>query len=138
MRDLLTWDPFAEMTPAPWREENPATFIPSFDVKETKGEYVFKADVPGIAEKDLEISLTGDRLTVSGRREAEQRKDEDRYFTFERSYGSFTRTFSLPEGTDGEHVHADLRDGVLTLVVPKKAEVQPKKIHIGLGTKSKA
>jgi HSP20 family protein len=73
MRDLLNWDPFGEMLPAVSRLES-MTFAPRFEVKETKDAYVFKADLPGIEEKDLDITLTGNRLTVSGKREAEERR----------------------------------------------------------------
>jgi HSP20 family protein len=116
-------------------------FYPTFEVKETKGAYLFKADLPGLKEADLDIALTGNRLTVSGKREAEKEEEGERYYAFERSYGSFTRSFTLPEGIDAEHVDADLKDGVLTLTVPKRPEVQAKKISVKSilgGTKAKA
>src|SRR5215467_4574243 len=75
MRELVGWDPFAEMLPATRAEI--ATFVPRFEVKETKDAYVFKADVPGIEEKDLELTLTGSRLTVGGMRESEARTEGD-------------------------------------------------------------
>lgn len=137
MRDLLNWDPFAEMSPVLGRTTD-AVFTPRFEVKETKNAYVFKADLPGIDEKDLEITLTGNRLTISGKRDAERQEDGDQFFTYERSYGSFSRSFTLPEGADPDHADADLRNGVLTLSVPKHPEHQPKKISIkGLGDKVK-
>lgn len=129
MRDLLRWDPFREMGPM-LPPERHMGFVPDFDVKETKDGYLFKADLPGIKEKDLEITMTGNRLTVSGKREAEEQEKTDTYFAWERSYGSFARSFTLPEGIDAEHIAADLKEGVLTLVVPKKPEVQPKKISV--------
>jgi HSP20 family protein len=106
-------------------------FAPSFEVRETKDAYVFTADVPGVAEKDLDVQLKGDVLTISGERKRESTEEGARYFAVERAYGRFSRAFSLPEGTDGEHVTADVKDGVLTLRVPKKAEVQPRRIAIG-------
>ena len=126
MRELMKWDPFAEMLP----EAVEPTFVPRFEVKETKDSFVFKADLPGIEEKDLEVTLAGNRLTVNGKREAEKRTEEERYYAYERTYGSFTRSFTLPEGADAEHVQADLKSGVLTLVVPKMPEHQPKKIAL--------
>ena len=128
MRSLLGWDPFQAMTP--YIPQIPAGFIPSFEVKETKEGYVFKADVPGVKESDLEITLTGNRLTVSGKREAEKQEQTDTYYTYERSYGDFTRSFTLPEGADVNGVHADLKEGVLTLSVKKLPEAQSKKIAI--------
>jgi HSP20 family protein len=127
MRDLMRWDPFQEMLPLP---ELPATFLPSFDIKETPQGYVFKADLPGIAEKDVAINLTGNRLTITGKREEEKKEEKERYFACERTYGSFSRSFTLPDGVDLEKVTADMKQGVLTLSVPKKPEVQPKTIPI--------
>jgi HSP20 family protein len=137
MRDLLRWDPFREMTPFFSAEERPA-FSPNFDVRESKDSFVFKADVPGLKEQDLEISLTGNRMTISGKREEEKEDKGDRYYVCERSYGAFTRTFTLPEGVDGEHIRAELQSGTLTLVLPKRPEVQPKKIAVRSADKSKS
>lgn len=129
MRSFLGWDPFREMTPFAFDESSP-TFAPAFEIKETKDSYLFKADVPGVKEQDIEISLTGNRLTIAGKREAEKQEKTDTYYTFERSYGSFTRAFTMPEGIDAGAIHADLRDGVLTVSVGKKPEAQPKKIMV--------
>lgn len=127
MRDLMRWDPFAELAPLAGRE---AAFAPAFEVKESGDAYLFKADLPGIPEEDLEISLTGNRLTVSGRREEEKREEGERFFAYERSYGSFSRAFTLPEGVDPEHAEAELANGVLTVSVPKRPELKPKKIEV--------
>ncbi|MFN7135345.1 MAG: Hsp20/alpha crystallin family protein, partial [Myxococcales bacterium] len=105
-------------------------FVPRFEVKETKDGYVFKADLPGVDEKDVDVSLTGNRLTISGRREAEERKEGETYFAYERSFGSFSRTFTLPEGVDTEHVDAELKNGVLTIQLGKRAEMKPRKIAL--------
>jgi HSP20 family protein len=128
MREAMRWDPFREMSPLFAGEKG--LFMPDVDVKETESAYVFKADLPGMKEKDVEISLTGNRLTLSGKREEERREQHETYFTTERSYGAFTRSFTLPAGTDADHVKADLKDGVLTVNVPKKPEVQAKKIPV--------
>ncbi|MHB8878038.1 MAG: Hsp20/alpha crystallin family protein [Myxococcaceae bacterium] len=118
--------------------ETKVTFAPTVDVKETKDSYVFKADVPGLKDEDLDISVSGNQLMLSGKREAEERKEEDRYYSYERSYGSFSRSFTLPEGTDLEHVNAELKDGVLTVVVPKTEVAQPKHISIKAGKEKPA
>lgn len=128
MREMLRWDPFREMAILPEISTRIAAFNPAFEVKETKEGYVFKADVPGVAEKDLEITLSGNRLTITGKRESEETKKDDTFYAYERTYGSFTRTFTLPEGADADHVKAELKEGVLTLQVPKTPEAQPKKI----------
>jgi HSP20 family protein len=131
MRELFDWDPFAEMMP--YNAMTQAELQPRFEVKETKDSYVFKADLPGIEEKDVDISLTGNRLVVSGKRECEQRKEDERYYAFECSYGSFTRAFTLPEGVDAEHINADMKNGVLELTIPKRPEAQPRKISLKPG-----
>jgi HSP20 family protein len=106
------------------------TFSPAFDVKETPESFVLKADLPGVDETKLEIAVHHGVLTVSGRREAEQRKEGEAYSIYEREFGSFTRRFTLPEIADDDRVDAKLEHGVLTLTIAKRAEVQPKKIAI--------
>jgi len=129
MNNLLGWDPFREMSPATQQVES-GMFMPRFEVKETKEGYLFLADVPGVNEKDIDISLTGNRLTISGKRDVEEHHENDRFFAYERSYGTFSRSFTLPEGTDAEHVRADLKNGVLKVLLPKKPELQPRKITL--------
>ncbi len=124
MRELLRWDPFREMSPLSMG------FIPSVDVKESGNEYVFKADVPGMKEQDIEISLTGNRMCIQGKREEEKKTEKDTYYAMERTYGSFTRTFTLPDGCDLEAVKADLSQGVLTVTVPKKVAAEPKRVNV--------
>lgn len=128
MRELMGWEPF-EMA-STFGNAPLASFAPSFEVTETKDGYLFKADVPGVKENDLEVSLTGNRLTISGKREAEKREQVETYYTYERSYGSFTRSFTLPDGVDTTAISADLKDGVLTLSVKKSPEAQPKRIAV--------
>lgn len=129
MRELLRWEPFAEMAPS-FRSLEGAAFAPDFEVKETKDAFVFTADVPGVKEGDLDIRLTENRLSISGSRESEKTEKGDQFYATERSYGSFTRSFTLPEGVQADKIGADLKGGVLTLVVPKKPEAQPKKIDV--------
>lgn len=129
MRELLRWDPFSEMAPA-WTSSEVQTFMPDFEVKETPQAFVFTADMPGIEEKNLEVKLTNNRLTVSGKRESEKTEQNETYYTTERSYGSFARAFTLPEGIDGDQVNAEMQKGVLTITIPKKPEAQPKKVSV--------
>jgi HSP20 family protein len=128
MRELLSWEPFTEMLPH-WPAEHGQLDV-HFDVKETKEAFIFKADLPGIKSEDLDVKLTRNRLTVTGKREAEKTEKGETFYMYERSFGSFTRAFTLPEGVDAEHIDADLKDGVLTLTLPKKPEVQPKQINV--------
>lgn len=129
MRSLFNWDPFQEMAPFRPFDEKWA-FVPAFEVKETKEAYVFKADVPGVKEKDIEVQMTGNRLTISGKREEEKRDEREQYYAYERTYGSFSRSFTLPEGVDGTKAMAEMKDGVLLLTLPKTPEAQPKKIEV--------
>jgi HSP20 family protein len=134
IRDLLRFDPFQAMAAVPAAlEAQEAMFVPDFEVKETPEAYVFKADLPGVSQEELDISIADDRLVVSGKREAEAREEGDRFFAYERAYGSFTRAFTLPEGIDSDNVRAELKDGVLTLTIPKRPEKQPKKIEVKPG-----
>lgn len=127
MRNLLRWDPYRETT---FPGETSSAFMPSFDVKETAEAYILTADMPGIRKGDLDIQLAGNRLSISGRREAEPVREDERFYSQERSFGTFNRTFSLPEEVQASQVAADLRDGVLHLTVPKSPEVRPQKITI--------
>ena len=132
VQDLLRWDPFAEM--APLFGKSDVAVMPNVEVKETEGAIVFKADLPGVKEKDVSISVTGNRLSITGKREEEEEtKDGDRYYAYERWYGTFSRTFTLPDACDADGAKADLKDGVLTIEVPKKANAQPRSIAIGKG-----
>ena len=128
--DLMRWDPFTGRWPALLRSADMSSFVPSFEVKETKDNYVFKADLPGVEDKDVDITVTGNTLTISGKREAEHKSESDTYHMVERTYGSFSRSFTLPDSANADQVKAELRSGVLTLCVPKKPEHQPRKISI--------
>ena|SRR6188768_202936 len=129
MRELLRWQPFAELAPSFGALEG-VVFSPAFEVKETKEGFVFRADVPGVKDADLDVKLTQNRLSISGKRESEKSEKGDTFYTNERSYGSFTLSFTLPEGVDADKIRAELKEGVLTLSIPKRPEVQPKKIAV--------
>jgi len=122
-RELLAWDPFSG-------GRQVSAYVPPFEVKETNEAFVLKADVPGVAEADLDIAVHNNVLTVSGTRHAEERQEGDSFALYERQYGSFSRSFSLPDTADGERVEAKLDSGVLTLMIWKKAEAKPRKIAL--------
>lgn len=128
-RDLLPWDPFSQLDLMP-RAEAP-TFVPDLDVADTPQEYVIRADLPGVKEQDIEVSVMGNRITISGRREPEPASDGVRYFLFERPAGSFSRSIVLPEDCDVSQTRAELSNGVLTLTVPKRPEAHPRRITLG-------
>jgi HSP20 family protein len=121
-RELFGWDPFVV--------QESSGFVPTFDVKDTGDTWVLKADVPGVFEKDLDIAVHDGVLTVSGMRSAEERKEGETYSLYERRYGSFARSFVLPDAADPEKIDAKLDGGVLALTIGKRAESKPRKIAI--------
>jgi HSP20 family protein len=137
--DLLSFDPFRFLRT---HGVQSMAWNPSFEVLENDDGYVFKADLPGVKDSDVDISLDGKRLEISGKREVEHEEGDEksRYHTYERSYGSFSRAFALPDNADVDHITSDLKAGVLTLVVPKKAGAaqEKRKILIGQGSAGKA
>jgi HSP20 family protein len=140
MREMMM-NPFGAFPQmAPWGDGGGGDlgWNPSFEVRETDDAFLIKGDMPGIKQEDLEINLVGNNLQVSGSRAQEQEQDEGTWHTYERSYGQFSRTFPLPESADPDKVSCDLKDGVLTVVVPKQAGSAPqrRKIQVGSGQKS--
>lgn len=103
---------------------------PGFVVKERSDAYVVEADIPGVKESDVDITVSGNRLTVSGKRDESRREEGETFYGYERQYGSFTRSFTLPDGIDSDRIAADLDSGVLSVVVPKKESSKPRKITL--------
>lgn len=95
------------------------TFMPAVDVSESDGEIIVKAEIPGIESKDLDINLTGDVLTIKGEKKEEKREEGKNVHRLERTYGSFSRSFTLPCEVEAEKVEAKYKDGVLSLRLPK-------------------
>lgn len=143
MRELLGWDPLSSFEPLrdllalPMQRAGIAEFSPDFEVKETKDGFIIKADVAGVKENDIDVSVSGDRITVSGKREAETKDSGDTWYTYERTYGTFSRTFRMPPGIDLSHAHADLKNGVLSIALPKTEQTPVQKIQVKSGEKAK-
>jgi HSP20 family protein len=127
MGSLLDWSPFRELESL----MTARTFSPDIEVREAKDHYTINVDLPGMKEGDVEVSISGNRLTVSGKREEERREEGEQLYLVERSYGAFTRSFVLPEGADTANVKADLKDGVLRIDIPKKAGEAVRQIPLG-------
>ncbi len=108
-------------------------WIPAIDIKEEQDRYVVQADLPGVKPDDIEVTLENGVLTIKGQRVTEAKEEKENYRRVERIYGSFFRRFVLPETVDEEKIEAKYENGVLTLVIPKKAEEQPKKIEVKVG-----
>lgn len=145
-------DPFAEMRaemdrvfesfrgpsvfgrqPLSSRGQTAAMVAPSIDVRENDKEIVFEAELPGIDEKDVQLAVRDGVLSMKGEKKSERDEKNDTYHLIERSYGSFERSFRLPDSVDEEKIKADFTKGVLRVVVPKRAEAvkAEKKIPIG-------
>lgn len=111
-------------------------WTPAVDVLENDQNVVLKAELPGIDPKDVEIRIQDNTLTLKGERKFEKDVKEGSYQMVERSYGSFSRSFSLPAYINSENVTADYKDGLLTLTLPKREEAKPKVIKLSEATKA--
>ncbi len=108
------------------------TWAPAVDIYETENDLVLKADLPEVAEKDIDIRVENNMLTIRGERKFEESVKEDNYLRVERAYGSFSRSFSLPTTVDTESIKANYKNGVLTVELPKRAESKPKQVKINV------
>jgi HSP20 family protein len=140
---LNRWDPFAEIARlqdqvSRWAaapgETNYASFTPPVDIYEEKDAIFVKAELPGIQPEEVHIEVENKTLTLRGERKLERKETKDGYHRIERQYGSFTRSFVLPETVDSEHVEAEMNDGVLTVRLPKRAQAQPRRIEVRSGS----
>jgi HSP20 family protein len=131
--DASFFEPFFRF-PYMQEEARSSAWNPPVDVLEENEKIVVKVEVPGIDEKDLKVTFEDGLLTVSGERQFE-RKDDRNYHRIERTYGTFTRTFTLPRSIDAGQIKADYHNGVLEIEIPKKEESRPKEIAINVNTK---
>ncbi len=108
---------------------------PAMDVTEDKDAYRLTAELPGMNEKDIEVSVTDSMLTLKGEKKQETEQKAKNYHVSERMYGSFERSFSLPDGIDASKIAANFTKGVLTVTLPKKpeAKIEPKKVEVKSG-----
>jgi HSP20 family protein len=103
---------------------------PSVDIFENENEVVFKAELPGMNAKDIEVKLENNVVTIKGERQFEKETKEENYHRVEREYGTFSRSFALPTAVNGDKVTAEYKDGILRIILPKKEEIKPKPIRI--------
>ena len=106
-------------------------WVPAVDIKEEQERFVIYADVPGVDPQDIDVRMEKGILSLSGRRSAVGEPERQGFKRVERRHGSFLRRFTLPDGTDGEHVSARCRNGVLEVVIPKHQKLRPRKIAVG-------
>jgi HSP20 family protein len=109
-----------------------ASWAPAVDIYETENELVLKADLPEVTEKDLDIRIENNLLTIRGERKFEQKVNENNYLRIERSYGAFSRSFGLPNTVNTEAIKAEYNNGVLTVQLPKRAESKPKQVKVNV------
>ena len=130
---IARWDPIRDLLAIQQRLDrfapSPSGWIPPIDVHETVDEYVIIAEVPGLGRDDVQIQVRDGQVQISGQRPRPAIPCEQ-YHRVERGHGTFSRTFTLPLPVDAEHVTADLRDGVLTIVCPKTTDTPPRRIEV--------
>jgi len=148
MNTITRWDPVKEMddlhgrfarlfglTPARTgnggKEMMTVTeWTPSVDISEDDKEYLVKADLPEVKREDVKVTVEDNVLTITGERKFEKEEKDKKYHRIERSYGSFLRSFTLPDGADGSKVIADFTDGVLKVHLPKSEKAKPKAVEV--------
>jgi len=111
-------------------------WMPALDVFEKEDRFVVKAELPGMKEEDIDVSVVGDTLSIKGEKKTETEVKEEDYYRCERSYGSFYRSIPLPPNVDANKIEASFDDGVLEVALPKSAKVKPKKIAVSAKKKA--
>jgi HSP20 family protein len=109
-----------------------ATWAPAADIYETENDLVAKVDLPGVQETDIDIRVENNTLAIRGERKFEKEVNEDCYLRVERAFGTFTRSFSLPNIVEVDNIRASLQNGVLTIRMPKREEAKPKQVKISV------
>lgn len=151
MNVISRWEPFSSLSTlqeqvhrlfegklAPSNDSsNWTAWVPAVDVYETENELVIKADLPEVVEKDLDVRVENNLLTIRGERKFEQKVKEENYLRMERSYGSFSRSFTLPSTVDTQAVKAEYTEGVLTVTLLKRSESKPKQVKINVTASGK-
>lgn len=142
--NLTNWEPFRDleefvnrMSPAltRWRGEingngQAVQWSPTADISETDREYIVRAELPGVARKDVKVTVEDGVLTLSGERQYEKEDKSERFHRVERFQGSFARSFSLPDCADASAISAESKDGTLTVHIPKTESAKPKAIDV--------
>lgn len=151
MNAIARWDPFRELDDLQSRLSTllghaavckdgakdealtVAEWAPLVDIAEDENEYLIKAELPGIKKDDVKVTVQHDVLTITGERAFEKEEKDKKYHRVERAYGSFARSFTLPEDADGAKVAAEFKDGVLRVCLPKSEKAKPKSIEVTIG-----
>lgn len=148
MAGITRWDPFRELDElqnrlttmfgrAPVKKEGEgqeslrvSEWAPVVDISEDSKEYLIKAEIPGVKKEEVKVSVQNDVLTISGERKYEKEEKDKKFHRIERAYGSFSRSFTIPEDADPEKVSADFQNGLLHVHIPKSERAKPKSIEV--------
>jgi HSP20 family protein len=146
--NLMKWDPFRELEdvsnrlnrvfgrPLARMEPNEmftmADWTPSADISETDTAYLIKAEIPGVNKEDVKVTIENGMLTIQGERKMEKEEKDKKFHRIERSYGSFMRSFRVPDDADESAVKAEFKDGVLNVTLTKSAKAKPKAINVSV------
>jgi len=151
MSSVTRWDPFRELDElqnrfstmfgrAPVKKDGEkrealtvAEWAPIVDIVEDDQQYLIQAEIPGVKKEEIKVGVQDDVLTISGQRHSEKEEKNKKFHRIERAYGSFARSFTIPEDSDGEKVSAEFKDGILKVVLPKTERVKPKQIEVKVG-----
>src|SRR3989338_867602 len=146
---LVKWDPFRELEDVSTRLNRifgrttargeagrellkVADWMPSVDISETAASYLIKAEIPGVTKEDVKVTIQDGMLTIQGERRQEKEEKDKKFHRIERSYGSFVRSFRLPDDTDENSVKAEFKDGMLNVTLAKSAKAKPKAIEVSV------
>lgn len=150
MNSITRWDPFRGLSTlqdevnrlfdstfkANGSSSTLTAWAPAVDIYETENELVVKADLPDLVEKDIDVRVENNMLTIRGERKFDQTVKEDNFLRVERSYGAFSRSFSLPNTVDTEKIQASYKNGVLKVELPKRAESKPRQVKVNISNGS--
>ena len=125
-------DTIRTLYPTDGEELEKGTWAPAVDIYETNDSFVVSADLPGLNKDEIQIDLKDNTLTLKGEKKFEEKVSKDNYIRVERAYGSFVRSFTLPQNVDPEKIKAKYKEGVLKVTIPKKEEAKPKQIKVEL------
>jgi len=127
---------FNESFHATGQEPAQTTWAPAVDIYETANELVVKADLPEVSEKEIDVRVENNLLTIRGERKFEKSVSEENFLRVERRYGSFSRSFSLPNTLNAEAIRAEYKNGVLTVTLPKREETKPRQVKVNVAAAS--
>jgi HSP20 family protein len=136
MPTLSRWDPFGEIQRLTeqmfrgWAGEGSTRFSPAVDIYEGKDSIFVKAELPGVKPENVRVDVENNVLNIQGERKLEREDERKGYHRIESSYGSFTRSFALPESVDPHKVEADMSEGILTVRIAKRTEISPRRIEV--------